>query len=100
MHATPRKLVTVVAEPVLEERLIADLKRLCATGYMVSGVRGEGTRGLRTDEVPGYSIRIEAVVSVELADRLLAHVAEAYFPSFAVIAYAQAVEVVRGDKYR
>jgi len=34
-----------------------------------------------------------------VADRILARVAEAYFPRFAVVAWVEDVEVVRGDKY-
>ena len=33
------------------------------------------------------------------AGRIIAHVAERYFPHYAVIAYVTAVEVVRGEKY-
>jgi nitrogen regulatory protein P-II 2 len=49
--------------------------------------------------VPGQGIRIETVVSAAVADRVLAHVAKHYFPSYAVIAYLSTVEVVRGEKY-
>jgi hypothetical protein len=41
----------------------------------------------------------ETLVTAELAERILALVAAEYFPRYAVIAFAQTVEVVRGDKY-
>lgn len=44
-------------------------------------------------------MRIEVVVSDEVADRILDHVAEHYFPNYAVIAFVADVAVVRGDKY-
>ncbi|HEX5819386.1 MAG TPA: hypothetical protein VFY20_10930 [Gemmatimonadales bacterium] len=99
MEMVPLKLVTIVAEPVLEEQLTTELKRLGARGYTVTETRGEGSRGIRASELPGESIRIETVVSAEVADRLLAHVAKQYFPNYAVIAYVSTVEVVRGEKY-
>jgi len=99
METVPLRLVTIVAEPVLEEQLTAELRRLGARGFTVTDSRGEGSRGIRASEVPGESIRIETVVSAAVADRVMAHVATHYFPNYAVIAYLSAVEVVRGDKY-
>jgi len=99
MDMVPLRLVTIVAEPVLEEQLTAELKRLGARGFTVTDSRGEGSRGIRASEVPGESIRIETVVSAAVADQVLAHVAKHYFPHYAVIAYLSTVEVVRGEKY-
>lgn len=99
MDTVALKLVTIVAEPVLEEQLTAELKRLGARGFTVTDSRGEGSRGIRASEVPGESIRIETVVSAAVADRVLAHVAKHYFPNYAVIAHVSTVEVVRGEKY-
>jgi nitrogen regulatory protein PII len=99
MDTVPLKLVTIVAEPVLEEQLTGELKRLGARGFTVVDSRGEGSRGMRASELPGEGIRIDTVVSPEVADRLLAHVAGHYFANYAVIAYVSTVEVVRGEKY-
>jgi nitrogen regulatory protein PII len=95
----PLKLVTIVAEPVLEEQLTQALRRLGARGFTVTESRGEGSRGMRASEVPGEGVRIETVVGEEVADRILDHVARQYFPNYAVIAYVATVEVVRGEKY-
>jgi len=93
------KLVTIVAEPVLEERLVEALHRLGARGHTVAEVRGAGSRGMRASDPPGQGVRIEVVVSAEAAARILDHVAEHYFPHYAVIAFVADVAVVRGDKY-
>jgi nitrogen regulatory protein PII len=95
----PLKLVTIVAEPVLEDQLTGALRRLGARGFTVTESRGEGSRGMRASEVPGQGVRIESVVSEAVADRILDHVAAHYFANYAVIAYVSSVEVVRGDKY-
>ena len=99
MHTVSLRLVTIVAEPVLEEQIVELLHRLGARGHTVTDSRGAGSRGMRASDPPGGGIRIEVVVSAEVADRILGHVAEQYFPNYAVIAFVSSVDVVRGDKY-
>ncbi len=99
MQTVGLKLVTIVAEPVLEERLIAALHRLGARGHTVTEVHGAGSRGIRASDPPGQGVRIEVVVSEAVADRILDHVAQEYFPHYAVIAFVTDVAVVRGEKY-
>lgn len=93
------KLVTIVAEAVLEHRLVEEIKRLGAKGYTLVDARGEGSRGLRTMDWEGKNIRLEAIVSEEVALNILKRLQEAYFPYYAVVAFVENVEVVRGDKY-
>ena len=99
MHTVPLKLVTIVAEPVLEERLITELQRLGARGHTVTDTRGAGSRGMRASDPPGGGVRIETVVTANVADRIMAHVADQWFPHYAVIAFVTDVHVVRGEKY-
>jgi len=93
------KLVTIVAEAVLEHRLVEEIKRLGAKGYTLVDARGEGSRGLRTMDWEGKNIRLETIVSEEVALRILNRLQEAYFPHYAVVAFVENVEVVRGEKY-
>lgn len=93
------KLVTIIAEGFLEEKLVRDIKKLGAKGYTITDARGEGSRGVRASEWEGNNIRLEAIVSPAVADRILSHLAEVYFANYAVIAFVENVEVVRGDKY-
>jgi nitrogen regulatory protein P-II 2 len=93
-----RRLVTVIAEAVLEERLLADLRRWGVSG--VTLVRAEGDPfGSRVGDVAGAFLRIESVVGEAVAERVLNGLAEAYLPRFKVVAYDQAVRVVRATKY-
>jgi nitrogen regulatory protein P-II 2 len=92
-------LVTIVAEPVMEELLTGEILKLGATGYTVVDIRGRGTRGIRSADVPGHGIRIETLVSAEVADRILSHAARAWFTHYAVVAWSTPANVVRGDKY-
>lgn len=96
---TPLKLLVVVAEEAVATKIIEDIKRLGATGYTMVDAHGEGSRGKRMGRVGETNARIETIVSVEVADRILARLAEQYFPRYAVIAWTSDVAVVRGDKY-
>lgn len=99
MHTVPLRKVTIVAEALLEDRILRELRDLGARGFTISETRGEGTRGIRAADWEGRNVRIETIVSASVADDALAHVAEHYFAFYAVIAWVEDVEVVRGDKY-
>lgn len=94
------KLVTIVAESVLEDHLIKDIKQLGARGYTLTEVQGEGAHGIRESGLAeGRNIRIETLVSAETADQIMARLVEHYFQDYAIIAYMQDVSVIRKDKY-
>lgn len=99
MKTVPLKLVTIVAEAVLEDRLIRDLLDLGARGYTVSTARGRGSRGVRASDWEGGNVRIEILVTEAVSDRVLDLLAERYFPTYAVVAWVENVQVVRGEKY-
>jgi nitrogen regulatory protein PII len=95
----PLRKVTIVAEALLEDRLLRDLRGLGSRGFTITETRGEGSRGTRAADFEGPNIRIETIVSHAVADAIVTHVAEHYFEHYAVIAWVEDVEVVRGDKY-
>jgi nitrogen regulatory protein P-II 2 len=99
MNTVTLKLITVIAESVLEPHLIREIRNLGATGYTLTRVHGEGSRGVRAGEWGGGNIKIESLVGTEVADRILAHVADTYFLHYAVVAYVTEASVVRGEKY-
>ncbi len=92
-------LVTVVAEAVLEHRLVRDLGEAGAQGWTITDARGRGSRGVRADEFEGDNVRLEALVTRDVADRFLAVLARDYFSHYAVVAWTTSVAVVRPDKY-
>lgn len=100
MHTIPLKLVTIITERILEDRLLRALDRLGSKGYTLTQATGRGSRGVRASEWEGPDTRIETLVSPEVADAIVAHVAETFFEHYAVIVYVQDAEVVRGEKYR
>lgn len=96
---TSLKIVTIVTERILEDRLIRMLDTLGAKGYTLTQVTGKGSRGVRASEWAGPDTRIETLVSSDVADAIMTNIAENYFEHYAVIVYAQDALVVRGEKY-
>lgn len=99
MQTTHVKLATLIAERVLEGRLIREIRTSGAKGFTRSHVHGEGSRGRRVGDVEGANVRLECLVSSETADRILASLSERYFKDYAIVAFVEDVSVVRGDKY-
>lgn len=99
MDRVTRVLVTIIAESVLEERLLRDLGELGCAGWTISHARGKGSRGERANAWEGDNVRIETIASEDLAKRVLRHVADKYFAQFAVVAFATPVWVLRAEKY-
>ncbi len=99
MHLYPLKLVTIIADEVIEKRLIADVKKLGAKGYTIAKAHGEGAKGERMSEWEGENVRLETLVSENVAEKIMAHLAEEYFPNYTIIAYLSDVAVLRGEKF-
>ncbi len=100
MITRPLKLVTIVGESVLAERLPAELRSLGATGWTMVDAQGEGSRGMRSGLVTGDNLRLEVVVTEAVADRILDALADHYFKNYALVAWVSDVQVVRGEKYQ
>lgn len=99
MQTTTLKLVTIVTERILEDRLLRKVEELGAKGYTLTQATGKGSRGVRASEWEGPDTRIQSLVSEKVADAILEHIAENFFEHYAVIVYVQDAEVVRGQKY-
>jgi len=93
-----RVLLTVIAEGVIEERLLADLRRWGVQALTVSRVEGDPF-GSRVADVAGAFVRMECVVPEAVSTRVLEGLADAYFERYKVIAYDHPVRVVRRDKF-
>lgn len=99
MKLTSLKLITIIAEAVLEEQIVSELKSLGAKGYTVVASHGEGSRGMRAAEIPGQNIRIETLVGPQVAESIMAHIATHYFKHYAIVCYVTDASVLRGEKY-
>lgn len=99
LSTTPHRLVTVIAERSVRDRLLDALHALGATGHTIHDVRGEGSRGTHVSSHDQLSVKVETIVTLPVAEQIVEHVAEHYFAHHAVIVYVQEVAVVRGSKY-
>ncbi|NBC19401.1 MAG: DUF3240 domain-containing protein [Bacteroidetes bacterium] len=100
MSTITLQLVTIIAERVLKDQLIDEVRTLGATGYTLTDVEGEGSRGVRASEWEKRNVKLEVIVSDDVAEAITEHVSARYFEHYAVILYSHPIEVVRGSKYR
>ena len=95
-----RKLLTVVAEAVLEHELVREIEHLGAHGYTITDARGRGSRGIRN---AGWdlsaNIRIEVVCAADTAHAIAAALRERYYDNYAMILFISDVEVLRPEKF-
>lgn len=96
---TPVTCITIVAESVLESRLLGDLDDAGARGWTITPARGHGPRGRRVSEIEGGNVRVEVLVSEAVAARIWQVLEDKYFPHYAIAAWASAVAVVRAERY-
>lgn len=94
------RLLCIVAEAVLRERLIDDFDALGVTGYTLLEGRGRSIGGMMVDHWQGDVIEFQVVTSPEQCDRIAIHLRERYFRHHSLILYAQDVQVLRPERYR
>lgn len=92
--------VTIVAESILESRLVDDLRAAGALGWTITSAHGEGPRGRRVSDIEGGNVRVETLVSEDVAEHIWNRLAQAYFPNYAITAWTNTVQVARPDRYR
>ena len=96
----PRKLLVIIAEAVLEPRLVQDIRRLGAHGYTTFDVRGGGHGGEREGTwEPDRTIHMEILCEAAVADAISGHVLQTYAPHYAVAMYFVDVQVLRPQRY-
>lgn len=99
MPKVERQLVTIIVEAAVEHRLVADVKRLGAKGYSIGHVRGEGRSASHLQDLNGPSMRLETLVTDEVAAAILDHLAAEYFDRYAVVVWVSPVNVLRPDRF-
>lgn len=95
----PLKLVTIVTEGLLKEKMIDLLHQNGATGFTIVRAEGVGSRGVRATDWEGPNFRFETIVSEEVASDILEAVQEKYLKHYAVIVWLSDVDVLRGEKF-
>ena len=94
------KLVTIVASSELQDRIIEDLREAGAGGYTITRASGGGLHGPRVRGIwDTGNVRIESLVSTEVAERVLGHITQAY-ADLPFVAFAVEVEAVPREHFR
>jgi len=102
MQLYPLKLVTVVGESLIMEDVAERGLELGASGYTISEVSGHGSRSARnvgSTSGGAKTLKVEFVVSAEVATKILDDVSQEYFEHYAIIAWLSDVSVMRGEQY-
>ncbi|WP_144186795.1 P-II family nitrogen regulator [Elioraea rosea] len=96
------RLITILAEAEVSDRLLRDLGALGVRGWNLIHGEGHWNRALDTAgpaDFDGPTVRIETVAEEKVAEAVMAHLAAAWFPRFAVFAWVTDAEVMRPGKY-
>lgn len=92
-------LLTIVAESLIESRLIEDLAACGVLGWTLTPARGAGPANRRLSEVEGGNVKIEVLASPQVADSVWDVLTSKYFPHYAVTAWQSSALVFRLDRY-
>lgn len=100
MNLHPMKLVTIICEAVLEERVVELLRKSGAHGYTAFPVRGSGNQGERSADIAETgNVQIDAIVKPSVAEALLNRLHSELFKAYAMVAYESDVRVLRPEKF-
>ncbi len=99
MHLEKMKLVTIIAEEILKDRLVKKVQELGATGASFHRTQGVGSRGARHNDMFGENVQMKVVCSPAVAEKILQHVADNYFEHYAVVAWVGDIEVMSGAHF-
>ena len=99
MKTVPMKRITIIGDDNVGYRIMQEIHELRASGYTYYIVHGRGARGLRPRHAEPANANIEVIATPELAHQILEHIAKNYFDRYAMIAFLDDVEVLRGEKF-
>ncbi|MDP3701191.1 MAG: transcriptional regulator [Hylemonella sp.] len=100
MTKHPRKLLVIIAEAVLEKRLVADVRQAGAHGYTVHDVRGGSAHSTREGSWEAdRTIEMKVICETPVADAIAAHVLTTYAPNYGLTLFFADVSVLRPEKF-
>lgn len=103
--ATPATTVTIIAERLLQPKIVRLLEETGASGYTVVEGSGKGHHLTRTHERPSLVrdfdiVRIEFVMTDgEHAREIAQQIADTFFKEYSGIIYISPVEVLRPELF-
>ncbi|TLD69699.1 transcriptional regulator [Phragmitibacter flavus] len=94
------KLVTIVCEAILEERVVELLREAGAHGHTAFPVHGSGGQGERHADISETAnVQLQVIVKPAVAETVLARLQGELFQQYAMVAYESDVRVLRPDKF-
>lgn len=99
MNTYSVKRITIIGDNDVGYRIVDEVVALGATGYTYDVVHGKGDRGIRPRHTKPPNARIEVVATKEVAEKIMEHIATNYFGNYAMIAFLDDVQVIRGPKF-
>lgn len=99
MKFTKLKLVTIIGEELLKEKLLHRVIELGATGASYHSNHGVGPRNARRDDVFGENFQLKVICPNEVAEKILSAVSKEFYDQYAIIAWQNDVEVLNGEDY-
>ena len=98
--------VVIITEKMIAKTICNIAESCGATGYTIVSAGGKGSRGIRsTSERASViddfaNVKIEVIVSSkETAERIMNETAKTVFQSYSGIAYMEAVDILRPEKF-
>ncbi|WP_297573360.1 P-II family nitrogen regulator [uncultured Deefgea sp.] len=95
-----RTLLTIVAEAVLENDLIALFEAKSIRGWTIVAARGNGEHGEKHGNFDANeNIQIELIIETYQAEQLAQAVHHQFGAHFALVQWLSEVRVLRGEKF-
>jgi len=92
-------VLTVVAEGVLEERLIRFIESIGASGWTATPCHGRSVDGVDAGDFEGGNVRIEVLVPSAQLEAMWQRLDAEYFGKYGVVAWSSPVRVHRSTKF-
>ncbi len=100
MNLHTMKLVTIICEALIEERVVEILRQCGTHGHTAYSVRGSGSQGDRSaDIVETGNVKLEVIVKPTVAEAVLERLHRELFKDYAMVAYETEVRVMRPEKF-
>jgi nitrogen regulatory protein P-II 2 len=99
MKTVTMKRLVIIGDETVRYRIVKEIQEMGATGYTDYAVHGQGARGVRPRHAEPANVKIEVIATHEVAHKILEHIAKHYFDNYAMIAFLDDVEVLRGEKF-
>ena len=93
------KRITIIGDDNVGYLFIFEVLALVDTVYTKLVFCVKWSRGIRPRHAEPPNANIQVIAAPEIAHRILEHIATKYFDKYAMIAFLDDVEVVRGEKF-